>query len=53
MSLVNLVQLICLEKQSAALILMKEDEEDGVIFFNQGEIIDAAAGPIHGEEAVE
>ncbi|MEJ2569428.1 MAG: DUF4388 domain-containing protein [Anaerolineales bacterium] len=52
MSLVNLVQLICLEKQSAALILMKEDEEDGVIFFNQGEIIDAAAGPIHGEEAV-
>ncbi len=52
MSLVNLVQLICLEKQSAALILTKEHEDDGIIYFNQGEIIEAAAGPLRGEDAV-
>jgi hypothetical protein len=53
MSLVNLVQLICLEKQSAALILTKENKkEEGIIYFNQGEIIDAAVGPIRGEDAV-
>ncbi len=52
MSLVNLVQLICLEKQSAALILMKEHEEEGIIYFNQGDIIEAVAGTLHGEEAV-
>ncbi len=52
MSLINLVQLICLEKQSAALILSKEQSEDGVIYFNQGEIIEAKAGPLQGEDAV-
>jgi len=52
MSLINLVQLICLEKQSAALILSKEQREDGVIYFNQGEIIEAKAGPLNGEDAV-
>lgn len=52
MSLINLVQLICLEKQSAALILSKEQEEKGIIYFNQGEIIEASAGNLRGEDAV-
>jgi hypothetical protein len=52
MSLVNLVQLICLEQQSAALILSKEQSEQGIIYFNQGEIVDANIGPLRGEDAV-
>lgn len=52
MSLVNLVQLICMEKQSAALILTKDQEEKGIIYFNQGDIIEASAGNLHGEDAV-
>jgi hypothetical protein len=52
MSLVNLVQLICLEKQSAALILSKEQSQEGVIYFNQGEIIEAKAGTLCGEDAI-
>jgi hypothetical protein len=52
MSLVNLVQLICLEKQSAALILSKEDEDKGIIYFSKGNIIDASTGSLQGEDAV-
>jgi hypothetical protein len=52
MSLINLVQLICLEKQSAALILSKEQREEGIIYFNQGEIIEAKVGLLRGEDAV-
>ena len=51
MSMASLVQAICIEKRKAALIL-KNQPEEGVIFFDQGEIAHATLGSLAGEEAV-
>ena len=51
MSLPNLVQLICMDRREAALVLRNQTEE-GMIFFSQGQIIHAQVGEVTGEEAI-
>lgn len=51
MSLASLIQAICLEQRKAALFLRRNMEE-GVIFFDGGEITHATLGPLLGEDAV-
>lgn len=50
LSLPSLVQVICLERHKAALFLERNDEQ-GVIYFDDGEITHASAGTLAGEEA--
>jgi hypothetical protein len=51
MSLASLIQAICLEQRKAALFL-KRDADEGVIYFDGGEITHATLGPLLGEDAV-
>lgn len=51
MSLPNLVQMICMDRREATLVLRNRTEE-GKIFFSKGQIIHAQVGQMIGEEAV-
>ncbi len=51
MSLPNLVQMICMDRREAALVLRHKAEE-GTIFFAKGQIIHAQVGRVTGEEAI-
>lgn len=51
-SLANLVQMLCLDRRKAALVLKHPPSQQGVIFFDQGQIIHAEVGSLVGEEAV-
>lgn len=49
-SLSGIVQLICLERRTAELFLERRGE-DGVVFFEKGQIVHARTGGLTGEEA--
>ncbi len=51
MSLLNIVQNICLDQRKALLVLRHQLEE-GAIFFEGGEIVHAAIGALEGEQAI-
>ncbi|MBA2340126.1 MAG: DUF4388 domain-containing protein [Pyrinomonadaceae bacterium] len=51
LSLPNILQLICLERQRVALVL-RRNAESGAIYFDDGEIAHASVGRLVGEEAV-
>ncbi|HXG65919.1 MAG TPA: DUF4388 domain-containing protein [Blastocatellia bacterium] len=50
-SLIGVMQIICLERRKAGLFVRRRGEE-GAIFFDNGEIVHATAGHTVGEEAV-
>ena len=58
MSLTSIVQILCNDMRSARLVLRQlnsmpdGEEQEGVIFFENGQIIHAAAGSLRGAEAV-
>jgi hypothetical protein len=52
MSLVSLVQTICMEQRRAVLVLKRRTLEEGVIFFEAGKVVHATAGALQGVEAV-
>jgi len=58
MSLTSIVQITCTDMRSARLILRQlnsmpgGEEQEGVIFFENGQIVHAAAGSLQGAEAV-
>ncbi len=47
----NIVQFICLGRHKAGLQIRRHEEE-GTIYFANGEVVHAAVGPLKGEEAV-
>lgn len=47
----SVIQVLCTERRRAGLVLRRRGEE-GVIFFDDGEIVHAILGPLEGEEAV-
>lgn len=47
----SVIQVMCTERRQAGLVVRRRGEE-GVIFFEHGEIVHATLGPIEGEEAV-
>lgn len=49
--LTSVIQVICTERRRAGLVVRRRGEE-GVIFFDDGEIVHATLGPLEGEEAV-
>lgn len=51
MSLASIIQINCEERNQAQLLLNLQGEE-GIIYFNEGEIIHAEAGDLSGDEAV-
>jgi len=51
MSLPTLVQMICTDRRKAALIIRRRRTEEGVLFFEDGEIVHARLGMLEGEEA--
>jgi hypothetical protein len=51
MGIATLIQAMCLEKRKAALFLRRSTEE-GVLFFDEGEIVHATLGLLIGEDAV-
>jgi hypothetical protein len=51
MNLPSLVQVMCLERRSSALVLRHRDEK-GIIFFDDGQVVHATVGSLVGEEAV-
>ena len=52
-SLANLVQILCMEQRKAILNLKRRGlEDEGIIYFEDGQIVHALAGPLAGEEAV-
>ncbi len=51
MSLPSLVQMICTEQRKAALIVRHRRTEEGVLFFEDGEIVHARVGNLEGEDA--
>lgn len=51
MSLPSLVQMICTDRRMAALIICHQNTEEGVLFFENGEIVHARLGLLEGEEA--
>jgi len=58
MSLTSIVQIICTDMKSAKLVLRQPnsmpggEEREGVIFFENGQIVHAAVGSLRGTEAV-
>jgi CheY-like chemotaxis protein len=58
MNLTSIVQITCTDMRSARLVLRQLDsmpggeEQEGVIFFENGQIVHAAAGSLRGAEAV-
>jgi hypothetical protein len=58
MSLTSIVQITCTDMRSARLVLHQlnsmpgGEEQEGVIFFENGQIVHAAAGSLRGAEAV-
>lgn len=51
MSLPNLVQMICTDRRKAALIVRRQRTEEGILFFEGGEIVHARMGVLEGEDA--
>jgi CheY-like chemotaxis protein/predicted regulator of Ras-like GTPase activity (Roadblock/LC7/MglB family) len=51
MSLASIIQINCEERNQAQLILNLQGEE-GIIYFNEGEMIHAEAGDLSGDEAI-
>ncbi len=51
MSLPSLVQMVCTEQRKAVLIVRHRRAEEGVLFFEDGEIVHARVGNLEGEEA--
>lgn len=49
--LTSVIQVICTERRRAGLVVRRRGEE-GVIFFDDGDIVHATLGPLEGEEAV-
>lgn len=47
----SVIQILCTERRRAGLVLRRRGEE-GVLYFEDGEIIHALLGPLEGEEAV-
>jgi Domain of unknown function (DUF4388) len=47
----NILQMLCMERRSVAL-LVKRQHEDAAVYFEGGEIVHAALGGVEGEEAV-
>lgn len=47
----SVIQVLCTERRRAGLVMRRRGEE-GVIFFDNGEIVHAMLGPLEGEEAV-
>lgn len=52
MSLPGLIQMICTEQRKAALLIRHNRVDEGVLFFEGGEIVHARTGSLAGEEAV-
>jgi hypothetical protein len=52
MSLPTLIQMICTEQRKAALVVRHERLEEGVLFFEGGEIVHARVGSLVGADAV-
>ncbi len=52
MSLPTLIQMICTEQRKAALVVRHERLEEGVLFFEDGEIVHARLGSLVGADAV-
>lgn len=52
MSLPTLIQMICTEQRKAALVVRHERLEEGVLFFEDGEIVHARVGALVGADAV-
>jgi len=52
MSLLTLIQMICTEQRQAALVVRHQRLEEGVLFFEEGEIVHARVGSLVGAEAV-
>src|SRR5262245_26084761 len=50
-SLPGIIQIVCLERREAQLVLSRRGEE-GVIFFQGGDIVHAKVGSLTGEEAL-
>ncbi|MBA2502544.1 MAG: DUF4388 domain-containing protein [Pyrinomonadaceae bacterium] len=51
LSLPNVLQIICLERQRVG-IMLRRNAESGAIYFEDGEIVHATVGRLVGEEAV-
>jgi len=51
MSLPSLVQMICTDRRKAALIIRHRRTEEGVLFFEDGQIVHARMGMLEGEDA--
>ncbi len=49
--LTSVIQVICTERRRAGLVVRRRGEE-GVLFFDEGEIVHATLGPLEGEDAV-
>lgn len=49
--LTSVIQVICTERRRAGLVVRRRGEE-GVLFFDDGEIVHATLGPLQGEDAV-
>lgn len=47
----SMIQLLCTERRTTGLVVRRRGEE-GVLYFENGEIIHAFLGPLEGEEAV-
>lgn len=52
LNLPTLVQMICMDKRDAALVLRRQRIEEGLIVFSGGEIVHARAGSLVGDQAV-
>jgi len=51
MSLPSLVQMICTDRRKAALVIRRQRTEEGVLFFEDGQIVHARMGMLEGEDA--
>jgi len=52
MSLPGLIQMVCMEQRKAALVVRRNRVDEGVLFFDEGEIVHARMGKLVGEDAV-
>lgn len=51
-NLASLIQMLCMDQRQATLNLKRSDTEEGLIYFEQGEIVHALTNSLTGEEAV-
>ena len=51
-NLASLIQMLCMDQRRAALNLRRSEAEEGLIYFEKGEIVHALTDSLTGEEAV-